>query len=664
MVDGSAGDVAGAASTTTSTTTAPGQSPGAASNWLQLVRAGGYAATEEPLGYLASDGAAVIPDGIKMTRYDRGQVLAWVRAGGRLVTADPTLLGELGAKLGQPVEAAGATMDGLSVPAVWATPATVTPLTVAAATAAPQVMAHATLPGGANGGGGALAVAWTYGAGKVLGLGLDPMGNQRTGYEMLPTLAHMVGTVTAAPPGPSRNGLELYLDPGVLPPNVERNVTAVAALAQGARVVNLAAWDTDFDDPTQNYPYTALIQALHARGILVYAWLEPPFVDLSMWEHDPECREKTATGVDAHIFWRYLISLETPACFTIAWEKHWRPMLEASPWDGVNVAELYFESPEVPNAFTPFSAGALALFGKDPKANLAAFMQFRIRLVTQLNQQMMNQLNGLPNAKSLDFELTVIDSLLDQKEAYDVGSDVSQLSLVAQKAGASLQIEDPFTTWSEGPLRYNRITGELKSLVQPGDGLIDLNVVDRADARPTSKMTGGELDLAAYSASTLTGRMASYAVGTIPAADQAILPYAMGAAATTTFNGIVTPWTVMVHAPPGQEHTEATVDGIQWPTADGVIVVPAGEHAVNWSGGPTTGPGLESFDAELSTASVTISTIDLAYYSRAAAYAVVSAKPVSLTVDGASAPLVSVADPGGGWAVRLPSGTHHSVLTF
>ena len=264
---------------------------------------------------------------------------AWVDAGGRLVTADPVLLGRLGARLSQPVLATGATMEGLSGAATWASTTPVRAVYPPARSAMGAATAQAQTGRGAL----PISVRWAYGKGQVLGLGVDPMASGRTGYELLPTLSRLVGEATMAPAGPSRNGLELYLDPGVLPPNIERNVDAVAALAQGARVVDVAAWDTNFTDPAQDYPYAALIQALHARGILAYAWLEPPFVDLAMWQKQPQCREKTETGQDAHPYWRDLISLETPACFNLAWQQ-WTPVIEGNPWDGVNVAELYFES--------------------------------------------------------------------------------------------------------------------------------------------------------------------------------------------------------------------------------------------------------------------------------------------------------------------------------
>jgi hypothetical protein len=508
-----------------------------------------------------------------------------------------------------------------------------------------------------------ISVRWAYGKGQVLGLGVDPMGSGRTGYELLPPLSRLVGEATMAPAGPSRDGLELYLDPGVLPPNIAHNVDAVAALAQGARVVDVAAWDTNFTDPSQDYPYAALIQALHARGILAYAWLEPPFVDLAMWQKQPQCREKTETGQDAHPDWRDLISLETPACFNLAWQQ-WTPVLEGNPWDGVNVAELYFESAQTPAAFTPFSPGALKLFGQNPTTNVAAFMKFRVQLVTQLNGEMLTRLNSLPHAKDLDLQLTVIDSKLDPTEAYDVGSDAAQLAGVAQKGGASLELEDPFTTWSDGPLRYDQLTPELKQLVQPGSGLIDLNVVDRGGARPTSKMTGGELNLAAASAAAFSGRMAAYAIGTIPAPDQAALPSAMARTAQTTYTGIVTPWTVTVHAPPTGPNTSVTVNGTPWPSAGGTAIVPAGQDQIVWSNSPAPGPGLTGFTGELSSASISPTAMTLAYSSRAATYAVVSQRPATLVIDGTAQTATAVANPTGGWTLGLPKGTHRVNIGF
>lgn len=623
--------------------------------WVRLLRAGGIPAVSEPIGYLPKNSAAVVPDGAVLTKYDIAEVVSWVKAGGRLVTAAPGLLDLLGATFGPSTPVSGASVNGLSTPVSWARPVDVNPVQVK--------QGGVTVLSSALHTGAHLAVHWAYGRGQILGFGVDPMGSGRIGYELFPTLARMVAGVTDPPPGPTRDGLELYLDPGLLPPSISHNVNAVAAMVDGARIVDVAAWYFNYNNPADNYPYQALIAALHARGILAYAWLEPPFVNQAMWQKDPQCREKTATGADAHVYWRYLISLETPSCFHLAWQQ-WDQVLGNNPWDGVNVAELYFQPPTDPSTFTPFSAGALALFGRNPKTNMAAFMQFRTQLVTELNRQMLAQLNGLPAARNLAFELTVIDSLLDPAEAAGVGSDVSALAAVARQGGASLEVEDPFTTWTDGPLRYARITAELRSLTSPGMGLIDLNVVDRPGARPTSKMTGGELDLAASTAAAYSGRLGVYALGTIGPADLGTLAAAMAGSVQTTSTGVVAPWTVTVHAPPGVADSRVRIDGVQWPTASGVVVVPGGQHSVQWSGGAPAGPGLTRFTGELSTASTGPAAMDLAYYSEAAVYAVVTARPASLTLDGAPANLTVTADPAGGWSVRLPAGTHRAVLGF
>jgi hypothetical protein len=457
--------------------------------------------------------------------------------------------------------------------------------------------------------------------------------------------------------------MEVYLDPGVLAPSVKYNFNEIAAMVQGARAVDIAGWDADFNSPSDNYPYAQLIAALHARGILAYAWLEPPFVDLAMWQDYPNCREKTETGRDAKVDWRDLESLETPACFQIAWQR-WTKVLTGYDWDGVNIAELYFEPNYLAANFTPFSPAALAQFGHNPMTDFEAFLTFRTDLVTTLNKEMLEQANGLPNASHLDFELTVIDSLLSPSSAVEVGSSVPALAGVAVHGGASLEIEDPFTVWSAGPLRYFKVTAELKALVPTNSAVIDLNVVDRPGARPTSQMTGGELDLAVSSAASLSGRIGSYAVGTLTQQDIDMIPSAMAGTVKTTPTGLISPFTVIAHAPKVGPDARLLLDGKEWPTADGVAVVPAGQHSLTWLGGPAAGPGLTSFTGELSTAAVTARTLSLGYYSRPVAYAVVSAKPTSVTVDGQPATLNAEVDPGGGWSVLLPSGTHDIVLGF
>jgi len=578
-------------------------------------------------------------------------------------------------------------MSGLAVSAVWPSSLQVSPLMKAAGPRHVVVMARAALGGekpppttdsvpfgpdrgstqttvvAVTGKGADLAAFADEGAGHVLAIAVDPLRNGRVGYELLPALGPLVLHATATPAGPARTGAEVYLDPGGLHGALKGSPDRLAAYLADARVVHLAGWNFSGGSPSYNYDYGALIAALHRRGILVYAWLEPPFVNQALWDLHPECREKTATGRDAFVDWRHLMALEDAHCMQLAWGE-WTDLLTRYDWDGVNVAELYFQPATSAADATPFHPSALAQFGKDPKADAAGFLQFRTNLVTQLNEEMLRRLNGLPRAGQLDFELTVIDNHLDPSLATAVGSDVDRLADVAKRGGASLQVEDPYTVWAQGPLRYDRLAPAIAPLMPAGDAFVDVNVVDRAAVRPTVAMTGAEEALAFASAAQISGRVAAYSAGTITPADMASLAGALAGAAETFDGGERAPWTVIVHSPRGPTDDRLTVDGVPWPAGAGVSVVPAGEHHLEWSAGPPAGPGLVRLTAELSSARTAPGELVLDYASRPVAFVTTTARPRSLTVDGAPAALDLMSSVPGATVIRLPPGSHRLTLTF
>src|SRR3954464_398215 len=104
---------------------------------------------------------------------------------------------------------------------------------------------------------------------------------------------------------------------------------------------------------------------LRLAGSPAKAWRGPPLVSLRFWLEHPECREKTQTGRDALVDWRRPIALEDPNCFRLASPVFSR-VVSAWPFDGVDVAELYFEPDTRAEDFTPFHPSALAQFGHDP----------------------------------------------------------------------------------------------------------------------------------------------------------------------------------------------------------------------------------------------------------------------------------------------------------
>jgi hypothetical protein len=611
--------------------------------WLRLLRSSGIAARVGTLAEALDRTAAVVPSTTDLVPDQRRKVTAWVERGGRLVTSHDALLDALGFER----EATARKVDQLEVAQVgtarWPVPFDVKGLR-------PGGHLRDALPT-ARGNGLAVQVTSRLGKGRILALALDPFADKRKGYELFPWLGRDVQTTTRAPDGPARLGAEVYFDPGGLrgPPG------EIAEVVGDVKAVHVAAWNFDFNNPADDYDYDALIAAMHAKGVLVYAWLEPPFVTLKFWDDHPECRERTGTGREAKVDWRLLIALEDPKCFQLA-ATAWTRFLAKHDFDGINVAELYFEPDIKLDNFTPFHPTALKRFGGDPVKDRDAFLRWRTDLVVELNDAMLRMLNGLPAAKGLDFQLTVIDDRLDPAHGQIVGSDITRLAEVAKANGASLQIEDPFTVWTEGPLRYDRLQGDVKNLMPAGQAYIDINVVDREDARPTLKMTGAELSLAAASAGA-AGRLGVYSAGSTPVADLHRIPRAMAGAARVFDEGTSAPWTTLASATAGPAATRLTVDGKRWPASAGVAVVPPGEHRLVWSKGAPVGPGLVRLTAEIGSASVTPRSLTFRYDSRLRPLAVLDRKARALTVDGEGAPL-DVLDGSDGRTVRLPAGNH------
>lgn len=123
----------------------------------------------------------------------------------------------------------------------------------------------------------------------------------------------------------------------------------------GAHALHIAAWH--FTDAGPAEYLRKLITACHRQGILAYAWLELPHVSEPFWAGNAECREQTAALQDARLDWRKLINLADPECFSRA-AVGVQDLLSGYDWDGVNLAELYFESlhgSSNPARFTPMN---------------------------------------------------------------------------------------------------------------------------------------------------------------------------------------------------------------------------------------------------------------------------------------------------------------------
>jgi hypothetical protein len=283
--------------------------------------------------------------------------------------------------------------------------------------------------------------------------------------------------------------------------------------------------------------FEAFINACHSQGILVYSWLELPMVNPEFWTLHPECREKTATGRDAQVDWRFLMALEIPKCMDEV-QAELKLLLETLPWDGVDVAELYFDSPsgfDSPANFTPMSQWVRDTFkaqsGVDPidylnrdslhyyrkdESGFAQFLNFRSKLCVRLNREIVNFVKSLriqPFNQPPPVMLSLVDSVIDKTMGNLIGINTADFIGLQKEMGFDLQIEDPFTLWQNGPDRYQVIGASYRNLVNSEARLtVDINIVKRGnDSQP---QTGLEFLELLYQAGRFFDQVCIYAANT------------------------------------------------------------------------------------------------------------------------------------------------------
>ena len=422
-----------------------------------------------------------------------------------------------------------------------------------------------------------------------------------------------------------------------------------------------------------------LIEACHRNGVLVYAWLELPHVSEQFWNDHPEWREKTAVTQDAHLDWRKLMNLTNRDCFraVAAGEKN---LMERFDWDGVNLAEVYFESLEGaanPARFTPMNDDVRKQFrdakGFDPielfqtrkdAASLRTFLDFRADLARRMQEEWIGEIEKERRIKpDLDLVLTHVDDRFDHGMKDAIGADAGRVLPLLDKHDFTFLIEDPATLWNLCPQRYPEIAKRYQPLTRHTAKLaIDINVVDRyQDVYPTKQQTGSELFQLIHLASGAFQRVALYFENSILAPDLQWLPAA--AAVVTRFEktgskltidspyGVGIPWSGGVK-----------VDGNSWPVSNGSLAwLPAGAHAIEPEELPAR-PRVLDFNCDLQSARfLPQGAIELVYHSSSRALALVNARPLRLRVDGSETkPQILVS--GNNFVLSLPKGKHAVTL--
>jgi hypothetical protein len=505
------------------------------------------------------------------------------------------------------------------------------------------------------------------GAGAVLWVGAAPGLH---GYERFPYILEALSDLGMETPFRSSR-LWAFFDYSYRS-RVDLDYFAARWRKSGISALHVAAWHFYEPDAERDRYLKKLIEACHREGVLVYAWLELPHVSEKFWTDHPEWREKTAVLQDAQLDWRKLMNLANRDCFRVV-STGVKQLVTRFDWDGVNLAELYFESLEGignPSRFTPMNSDVRAEFKReadfDPielfstrkdAASRKLFLDFRADLARRMQQEWLCELESIRADKpDLDLVLTHVDDRYDAGMKDAIGADAARVLPLLDTHSFTFLIEDPATVWNLGPQRYQTIAERYLPLTTHHDRLaIDLNIVDRyQNVYPTKQQTGTELFQLVHSAAANFERVALYFENSLLTPDLALLPSAAATVKHITRTG--TRVTVECGSTVGLPWKGAAlVDGRAWPVGDDDTVwLPAGTHSVE----PVKSTGrvrLVRLNGELETArNIPTGGIEFSYRSNARAIAVLDRSPRRIRVDGIPRPL-EMAGPN---AVLLPRGEH------
>ncbi|HEX2868572.1 MAG TPA: DUF2334 domain-containing protein [Ignavibacteriales bacterium] len=456
--------------------------------------------------------------------------------------------------------------------------------------------------------GAPIEIGRQFGQGRVLFMSsrFDP--HSQHGYSLYPFLMEHVRKYFRLRPSVRRDNMEVYFDPGF------RHTTSTEDLVkqwvhEGIRIIHVAGWHKY---PKYTYNYKKLIELAHANGILVYAWLEPPQVSLKFWQEHPEWREKNFKGEDVRPSWRYPVALTDPECLR-AMTQEFTNFLSSYDWDGVNLAELYFEAGkglDNPNLYTPMHPSAQKEFrqkyGMDLKkifnpasasywktnpAVKNAVTEYRISKLSEVYNRLLSAFTNISRGKKgFQVIVTAMDSYGSPELRDYIGVDMNSIIPLEKKYNFLLQVEDPQNLWSTDPMRYVEIGKKYKTLI--GDStklLLDLNILNfrnnesHATPFPTQIQTGTESFLLVKAASIGAPRLTIYAESSVNPQDLFFFPYALASQVEYHYTGdgyeTNSPCSFIIRLP--KEVREILLDGNPIaPSRENSYLVPAGRHVV------------------------------------------------------------------------------------
>jgi uncharacterized protein YdaL len=513
----------------------------------------------------------------------------------------------------------------------------------------------------------AVVIGRNYGQGKILYFNTAFDQNSTSGYSHFPFVFEYIKDFLKLNPIFKRENLEFYFDPG-LRQNISIENLVKSWTNQGIRIIHVAGWH---QYPKYNYDYERLIKLAHANGILVYAWLEPPQVSQKFWLEHPEWREKNYKGEDLQASWRYPIALTDDKCLNEV-IKIFLKFINDYNWDGVDLAELYFEAGtgfNNPAIFSPMHSSACNEFKEkyhfdlkqifNPKSPLywkknhiakEDVIKYRTEKVFYFHERILKPIiEYAKKKKGFQVIVTCMDSYFSPELKEYYGINTEKIIDLQKKYGFLLQIEDPQNKWSTNPSRYAELGKFYSSKISnPNKLLLDLNILsfrkkEEVTPFPTLVQTGVESYQLINYASIGAPRFTIYSEASCNAQDITFFSYASSNPVKYSYieggYKVNSPVSFVLQMPDNIK--VISIDGFAITgSRENKYIIPAGEHTIinhseDLPGFSTADlqPKIISFTGNLLQANYDMRTIVLRYKSDNIALVSLNHNPISIKVD-------------------------------
>jgi len=449
-----------------------------------------------------------------------------------------------------------------------------------------------------------------YGKGKILAFSTRFEPRSPFGTSRFPYFSIYLKNSLGLPFHFRRNNLECYFDPG-FHPHTSWEKLVKQWKESGIRVIYLATWHWY---ETYRFDYEYFIGLCHHFGIAVYAWFESPQVSPAFWQQYPQWREKTASGKDALCHWRLQMNLFNPAARAAA-GRFFREILGRYEWDGINLAEINFDTNRGtadPDKFTPMNRDIRNAFqkqtGVDPsfffqpqspqywkKKRLLfdRFLRFRANLTVDLHRFFLNEAEQVRKTMNRDIEIivTVMDSLCHPEIYEECGIDTRDIIRLMDRYDFTLQVEDPARSWIDPPDRYLKYYEIYKKwITNPRRLMFDINCIPNRDIRSrplsTNRPAGAELAAAFFYAVFPSGRAAIYSEHTVSPVDLDLLSYILGSDIDFSRSRDTYSWKArepFILSFPLRSGQVPYINGMEWPFRDNRnLYLPAGEGTLKF----------------------------------------------------------------------------------